>query len=480
MVKKKSDITKNKRTKNTDDQALTHIRQLAWTGQHAAAIDSATEAFATLGKGDSRVAPTMMSLLDLRAESYIAIGKLDLAMKDAKAMMKMGSKVAGLKVQALNRLALVQMRTGDLKGAVKTAKSTVGARFPRPGRGDPAPTALRAESLYRLAEAQWRARHLDAALETAQKAIDAYQELGDTSGTGRAYWVLSGVFFRSDRAEESRRASQTALELCKQAGDSYGIGNALLQLANTDVDIAEQIQHYQQAKSAFETVGYVDRQNAVIANLANTYSYLGLYAHVRRLRRESIAQGRAMGAKIALIVGLGNLIGTETIFGEVEAARLHLRELETLVPDLGDPSLEAGLFNQRADLAFATGDILTAIRHQKSALKLIKESQISGEHTTLTALATYYLAASNPAAALKATSKATALHRAQNFARPEGTGSQYIWWWHAQALIANGKTKEAREALDRTYDFLLEGITNIRDAGLRRNALNKVEDNRKL
>ncbi|HND93288.1 MAG TPA: hypothetical protein PLI75_16000, partial [Anaerolineales bacterium] len=191
MVKKKSDITKNKRTKNTDDQALTHIRQLAWTGQHAAAIDSATEAFATLGKGDSRVAPTMMSLLDLRAESYIAIGKLDLAMKDAKAMMKMGSKVAGLKVQALNRLALVQMRTGDLKGAVKTAKSTVGARFPRPGRGDPAPTALRAESLYRLAEAQWRARHLDAALETAQKAIDAYQELGDTSGTGRAYWVLS-------------------------------------------------------------------------------------------------------------------------------------------------------------------------------------------------------------------------------------------------------------------------------------------------
>ncbi|MBK9602293.1 MAG: hypothetical protein IPO36_10685 [Anaerolineales bacterium] len=91
-----------------------------------------------------------------------------------------------------------------------------------------------------------------------------------------------------------------------------------------------------------------------------------------------------------------------------------------------------------------------------------------------------HLAAGDPAAALKATSKATALHRAQNFARPEGTASQYIWWWHAQALNANKKTKEARDTLDRAYDFLLESITNIRDAGLRRNALNKVEDNRKL
>ncbi|HMU95141.1 MAG TPA: hypothetical protein PKE43_19225, partial [Anaerolineales bacterium] len=102
----------------TDDKTLTHIRGLAWTGQHAAAIDSATQALATLGRGDSRVAPTVMSLLDLRAESYIALGKLDLAMKDAKGMKKLGA-TAVLKTQALNRLALIQMRTGDLKGAVK-------------------------------------------------------------------------------------------------------------------------------------------------------------------------------------------------------------------------------------------------------------------------------------------------------------------------------------------------------------------------
>ncbi|HNJ13299.1 MAG TPA: hypothetical protein PLN43_06935, partial [Anaerolineales bacterium] len=199
MVKKKSDITKNKRTKNTDDQALTHIRQLAWTGQHAAAIDSATEAFATLGKGDSRVAPTMMSLLDLRAESYVAIGKLDLAMKDAKAMKTLGTTTV-LKTQALNRLALVQMRTGDLNGAVKSATAAVGKAELN--------STLRAESLFRLAEAQLRTRQTEAAVETAQKAITLYQELGDDSGAGRAHWALASAYFNSNRAEDSRRAAQ--------------------------------------------------------------------------------------------------------------------------------------------------------------------------------------------------------------------------------------------------------------------------------
>ena len=95
-------------------------------------------------------------------------------------------------------------------------------------------------------------------------------------------------------------------------------------------------------------------------------------------------------------------------------------------------------------------------------------------------MASYILPTSDPTAALKATTKATDLHRAQNFAKPDGSPSQEIWWRHAQALNANKKTKEAREALERAYGFLLESITNIRDAGLRRNALNKVEDNRKL
>ena len=140
MTKKSSTVRKavkqpvgkkvSKQKSDNNSQVVEHVRQLAWTGQHAVAIDSATKALST-----PKIKPAdQMSLLDLRAESYIAIGKLDLAMKDAKAMRKMGT-TATLKTQALNRLALVQMRTGDLKAAVKNATmavKTVGARSPRP------------------------------------------------------------------------------------------------------------------------------------------------------------------------------------------------------------------------------------------------------------------------------------------------------------------------------------------------------------
>ena len=284
------------------DQLIEQVRQLAWTGQHAAAIDSATQ---ELSK--SRLKRDLqMDLLDLRAESYIAIGKLDLAMKDAKAMMKVsrtGSPTkrsdyqSDLHVQALNRLALVQMRTGDLKAALKNATTAVKTKHNSP--------ALHAESLFRLSEGQFRTRQSETAIETAQHAIALYQELGDLSGAGRAHWALANAFFDMNRAEDLRRAAQTALELCQKAGDQYGIGNAVNVLSFSDTDIAERIQHTQQALIAFETAGYADRQNIALGNLALGYLELGLYPHARRLQNEVIETNRAMGAKVGLTYGVG-------------------------------------------------------------------------------------------------------------------------------------------------------------------------------
>ncbi len=462
---------------------IARVRELAWTGQHAPAIDLATQALSA-----PKLKPAeQMDLLDLRAESYIAQGKLDLASKDAKAMMKIakgGGQVAPRTLQgvprpqlhaiALNRLALVQMRTGDLKAAVKSATSALKAA--QQSKQKP----LIAESLFRLSEAQYRTQQSEAALETAQKANILFHELGDLSGAGRAHWVLSLAFFRLNRTEDSRHAAYAALELCKQAGDPYGMGNAMNTLNNSDADLAERIQHLQQAKQAFETAGYAERQAIVLSNLALAYLELGLYSHSRRLGNEVVEMTRAMGAKLGLTYALGNILVPELILGALDAARLHLQEFEKLVPDLGDLSMDAHLFSRQADLAFSSGDLQTAIRHQKSAVKIDREAQAGSEHTNLTELAKIYLAAREPASALKATTKATDLHRAQSFAKPEGFPSQFIWWWRAQALNANGKTQEARAALDRAYDLLLESIASIRDAGLRRNALNKVENNRKL
>lgn len=447
------------------------VHALAWAGKHPQAIDLATQEL------DNATLPTSqrMDLLDLRSESYIAIGKLDLTLQDAKAMGRLAKGGSHqLTAQALNRLALVQMRMGEIKAAVKTASGAL--KVAHQSKYKP----LVALSLFRLSEAQMRTRQSKAAADTAQKAIAIYQKLGDDSGAGRAYWVLASAYFRLNLAEDTRHAAQTALALCEQAGDQYGVGNAFISLSLTDTDLAERIQHTQQALQTFETAGYKDRQAVVLSILALVYGELGLYIRSRRLQYEVIKITRAMGARVSLTYQIANIITNEIILNDLASAHLHLQELATLVPDLGDPTMDCQLASTRAELAFAKGDLKNAIYHYKCALKIDKTAQIGREHIILTELAKAHLAAGNLVAALNATTKATAIHHAQNFAPPDGLSSHTIWWWHVQAFNANQKTEETHEMLGLAYNFLLEDITNIRDVGLRRNYLNKVKDNREL
>ncbi|MBL8062028.1 MAG: GAF domain-containing protein [Anaerolineales bacterium] len=472
-------MVEKKQTKNVERQkktlpsmkdtaaSIARIRQLAWTGQHAAAIDSATGAFAA-----PKIKPAeQMSLLDLRAESYIALGKLDLAMKDAKAMKKLGT-TAALNAQALNRLALVQMRTGDLKGAVKSASAALKLKH--------SSQEIRAISYFRLSEAQMRTQQTDASIKNAEQAVALYQSIGDLSGMGRSYWVLANNFFDLRKEEECRRYTQRSMELCQQAGDQYGIGNAYNAFSFTLVDLAERIRCSQNALQAFETAGYIDRQMVALGNLGLAYSELGLYAHARRLTSENIKRTREMGAMSSLANALGNMIDPEIKTGMLDAARAHLEEYAKLAPSIGDQNAFTGLQTVYGDLAFEAGDTKKAIKFYKSAVKMIQEAKLARENVALSEFGKIYLAAKDPVNALKATTKATDLHRAQNFAKPDGYTSQAIWWRHTQALLANKKTKEAREALDKAYEFVLESIENVRDEGLRRNLLNKVLENREL
>jgi len=169
-------------------EIIAHVRELAWTGQHARAIELATQALAA----HKIKPPDHMDLLDLRAESYIAQGKLDLAAKDATLMVKLANaqkdssprKASDLKVQALNRKALVQMRQGNLSAALKSASAAVKKACLAIKEGH---SSLLAESLFRLSEAQFRIGHNAASIETAQEAIPLFQTAGDIASVGHLY-----------------------------------------------------------------------------------------------------------------------------------------------------------------------------------------------------------------------------------------------------------------------------------------------------
>ncbi len=468
-----------------ESEIITHLRELAWTGQHARVIELATQEFAALGKGSSRTTQTQMDLLDLRAESHIAQGKLSLAAKDAQAMLKLANtetsspkrKSPLLKAQALSRKALVQMRQGNLPAALKTATAAVKTAR---SAGVGVRSSLLATALLRLSEAQFRVGQIETSIETTHEAMPLFQAAGDIANVGRLQWTIAMSCSSLGRAEEANRASRTALELCQQAGDHYGIGNAFNQLTFQDVDIAERIQHLQQAQQAFETAGYKERQAIILANLAISYSDLGLYPRAHRLVAAVADMNRDMGAKLGLAYAMGNLADVEIRLGALALARLHLQELAGLVSSVGDWRMDAGLAAGWGNLALAEGDPRTAVRHIKKAEQITRQAVASAQVGFLPFLGQAYLANGDPGAALKATRKATKIHQRLAFALPDNVTSQELWWWHAQALFANGQAKSARAALERAYDFLLDGIVHVSDEGLRRNSLNKVLVNREL
>ena len=451
---------------------IARIRELAWTGQHTRVVELASEMLATPGLTPA----SQMNLLDLRAESNIAQGALDRAALDAAAMVQL-AKAEGppaLMSQALNREALVQMRQGALIPALQTATAALEAAVQ-----SQAPS-VRAQSLLCLSEAQNRTKQSEAAIQSAQQALALFQAAGDQVGVGRAYWIVGLANHNLGRAEVSRRAARAALEFCQAAGDQYGVGNALNVLNMTGMDIAENIQQLQQAIQAFESAGYAERRTIVLNNLSLRYSDLGLYHHAQRLQLEIVKIDRSIGANLSLAYALENLADVEVKLGLFDAARQHLQELGQITPTLGDPTMDASLSQISGNLALAEGDAGLAVQLFTSAAQIARQAGLGVENAFLTQLGQACLANGDPAAALKATTQATEMHRAQAYALPDNMPAQEIWWRHAQALLANGQPKAARQALERAYELMLDAIATLRDEGLRRNYLNKVAPNREI
>lgn len=330
------------------------VRDLAWTDQHAKAIELASQGLLT-----SKIKINeQMDLLDLRAESYIAQANLDLAAKDADAMVKLAKPVgAGLSrlaltAQALNRKAIIQMHRGEIKPAIKTvtaalkAANAVEAKHASP---------LQAESLLILGEAQFRASLNEQSVKSGQQAADLFEALKNPSGQGCAYRVIAIAQVYLGNEEESRIAAKTALAFCQQAGDQYGIGNALNAITFTVANVAEGIKLFNQARQAFESAGYLERLNAATANLGDQYLGLGLFQRARRFRLQDVQFTRQIGDRWGLTNGLTNLASLETQAGHLYAVRSVFIEFKENALALDNPNFLVNMHSLPGLLAMKEG-----------------------------------------------------------------------------------------------------------------------------
>ena len=443
--------------------------ELARAGRHAEAVQVVSEALSAGGLG----AAQQVALLELRAESHVAAGALDLADADARAMHALARRSPALRARACNCEALVAARRGDANAAVVIATAALEAA--RRSR-DP---ALEGLSLLRLADAQYRTfdGH-QAALDHATRATAIFERLGDRARQGRARCLQGFAYSRQSRVAESQQAAAEALALAQACGDLQGQGSALNLLTYHMPDIALRLKRLHQALAAYKSAGDVPGQAAIVNNLGNAYMALGMYRRARRLYREAVAIGRRTGVPIH--VPTWNLSQIEIALVHPEAAAAHAADWEAQLRALGLSAAKPYESFIRGQLALRQGQAAQALPLFARALRQAGTGNVEGRILFLAYSARAHLAAGDPARALAATRRACKLHRAAGLASLDAIERSELWWRHSQALRACGLDAEADEALAQAWRFVLDSLESLGDEGLRRNVLNKPEATREI
>jgi len=449
------------------------ITELAWSGRQEAATALATEALAARRLS----AAARIQLLDLRAESLMAQGRMAEAGADIKQMRALAQGARSPELQALVLLteAYWLMRSARFAEALAAAQQAQPLLEPG-GRAD-----LRALCLLRLAAGLWRTRvDLELGLEHAQAASERFAALGQPALRGRALHMLGSLHLASQRFEVARECAEQALALARRSADLFGMSVALNLQSNLSLDQAQVLRLTQRSLAAATQAGYVSSQGIATSNLGLGYLQLGLYRRSLRMSLLAMAALERAGSRAAALVARWNALEAGLLLGRLAETQTDLATATALTQAQDDrlhraqPQRHAGL------LALRRGELAAAVGHFEQSLALVEAHHAAGLICALSELGAAQLLAGQVAEALRASGAATRQHRAIGYEKIDSVLPSEVWWRHAQALRANRRPAQAQQALQRAYRLLLGGIKTLSDEGLRRNYLNKIVAHREL
>ena len=453
--------------------ALSEIVALTRTGRHVQARERAS----ALLTSDALDAATEVELLDLRAESSMALADMAAALADAGAMKRIADCAGNdaLRSRALARAAVLARQSSDSAGGRRLASAALKA-----ARKDGDPT-LEAAALQYLAESQVEGRDgASRALELTMDCIRIARRLGDESREARALCTRAGAFSRLDRTDEADSASAQALILARRSGDLLAQMSALNMQHFHEQNMARSLRLQHEALDAARAAGYVNSEATVLGNLGMTYLELGLNRRAWRMFLAARAMRARMGARAGIAHSSLGLVRTAVELGRPADAHLYSDELISLANEIGNGRFNAFASISASQLALAEGRMRDALA---LGAKAISQAESVGDALTMLALtltARVRLVAGHPKSALSLTQRAAAMHSAHGHAAMNDMDAERLWWHHSEALRAVGRRSDADDALNRAWQFLLARLLDMNDDGLRRNFLNKPEPRRAI
>jgi DNA-binding winged helix-turn-helix (wHTH) protein/tetratricopeptide (TPR) repeat protein len=331
-------------------------------------------------------------------------------------------------------LAEAQEFAGHPADAVATLE-TLG-KLPPPLGDDP-------EIDLRLASAISESDHAKA-LAADERAIAKGTALGANLLVARARGNQC-----ANRVEVGQLAA--AIEACEQsrqlyaaAGDMYGVGKELNDIAYIDIEqgnLPEAKKLFNEALQKFRDVGNDEATAAAMSNLAGMVYFDGNLVEAKRLFRESVPRYRKVEDTDGEALVLVNLAEVQTDEGDLLSAKATYQQALAIAQRTSDKRAEGYVWAGMGDPFLRAGDLAAARKAYEQSLRIRDEI---GEKQTATESRTYLAALSieegHPAAAEKSARECLTAFRSGQQDDDELTAATVL----VESLLAQGKFVEAQ------------------------------------
>jgi DNA-binding SARP family transcriptional activator/Tfp pilus assembly protein PilF len=186
----------------------------------------------------------------------------------------------------------------------------------------------------------WLDRHQDAR-DQLGRAIELYDELGDSLGQIFTHFNLSWVCNREHRIAEALHHSQRALDLCRATGRRQAralnaVGWYQAQLG----DYQQALGNCQQALELHREAGIRDGEAAAWDSLGYIHHHLGSHQRAIDCYRHAVDLSREGHDRYHEAFALTNLGDTYLAVGEPDSARVAWRQAVVIFDELGLPDID--------------------------------------------------------------------------------------------------------------------------------------------
>jgi tetratricopeptide (TPR) repeat protein len=243
-----------------------------------------------------------------------------------------------------------------------------------------------------------------------------------------------------------------------------------------DDDPSAMAEHMRSAVACFEAAG--DIRNACVTYVNWGYGLMMIGQHALAMDALTKALSTASGVRLATLVAvckhnLGLALARQ---GRLDEGRMLEQSAIDAFMTSGDARLEAMARCYAAHIALLAGDSEAAVDHARRAL-VVAHAPTPARAMVLAALSHAVLAQGNRDEALRAATEATELMRLLGALHE---GEERVRLAHLEALLAVGRTGEARRACAEAHERLLERARHIRRDDWRMSFLHAVPENARI